>query len=120
MKLNRLIRKAFWCWGSARFLLDIQGKNMVARIKDWCKNTGSFERLLIEVEADQSPENLARKHFWQTSGFVLTEYIHHYIWVPEKYQAMYLDLVPDTNQPKDGKELFKHISNFHKDSYQGV
>lgn len=96
------------------------GQEMIKYIKDWALNDQHFNGLVIEVEADENPENRARIHFWEKCGFTLTDYIHHYIWVPEPYRAMYLHMVPDTKLPKNGQELFHYISLFHKASFQGA
>jgi len=85
---------------------------------NWAQSSGLYDTIIIEVEADKNPENLARIYFWEKCGFILTEYVHDYIWVPEIYQAMYLPLVPDTSTLKNGKELFKFIERFHKASFQ--
>ncbi|MEH7331948.1 GNAT family N-acetyltransferase [Neobacillus drentensis] len=95
------------------------GLKTIQYIKEWSLTTGSFDSLVIEVESEATPENLARIHFWQKCGFILTNYIHHYIWVPEPYQAMFLKLSNDAEIHADGKLLFKYIGQFHKASYQG-
>ena len=95
------------------------GHTMLEYIKKWSITDEKFESLLIEVEADTSKENLARIGFWKNFGFVLTTYIHHYIWVPEPYQAMYFKLQNNTSIPESGEELFGYIGEFHKASYQG-
>lgn len=101
---------------------DVRGKgigyNLLEYIKKWSITEGNFESLLIEVESEPSPENFDRINFWRKSGFTLTSYIHHYIWVPEPYQAMYLKLQPGLSLPERGEELFEYIGNFHKESYQ--
>jgi GNAT superfamily N-acetyltransferase len=95
------------------------GDKLLDYIKKWSIVDGDFEGLLIEVEAEVIPENLARIDFWEKSGFTLTSYIHHYIWVHEPYRAMYLKLQPDAALHDNGEELFKYIGEFHKASYQG-
>jgi len=96
------------------------GMNMMNYIHEWSMSKAHMKSLVIEVESEETPETLARNHFWEKCGFTLTEYVHDYIWVPESYRAMYLKLVPDTNLPEKGEELFKYIESFHKASYQGV
>ncbi|MGG3563202.1 GNAT family N-acetyltransferase [Neobacillus rhizosphaerae] len=91
------------------------GKKMVNYIREW--SLSNFDALIIEVEAEKIPENIKRIHFWQKCGFVLTDYIHHYIWVPEPYQAMYVQ-TKSTHKEFTGEELFKHIGKFHKASFQ--
>jgi GNAT superfamily N-acetyltransferase len=95
------------------------GMKMIRYIQDWSISKGQMKSLVIEVEAEETQETLARNHFWEKCGFTLTEYIHDYIWVPESYRAMFLKMVPDTNLPEKGEELFKLIEKFHKASYQG-
>ncbi|MGG3467123.1 GNAT family N-acetyltransferase [Neobacillus pocheonensis] len=95
------------------------GLRMMNGIKDWALSSGTFDSLLIEVESEVTSENLARINFWKKCGFKLTDYIHHYIWVPEPYQAMYLKLQTDAEINGDGELLFKYIGQFHKVSYQG-
>ena len=92
------------------------GKSTINYIKDWSLSYGTFDSLLIEVESEETPKNLARVDFWKKCGFELTEYIHHYIWVPEPYQAMYLKLRTDAEINDDGKLLFKYIGQFHQTS----
>lgn len=95
------------------------GYKMMGEIKNWANREGTFKGLVIEVEADKTPENLERIEFWKSCGFSLTEYIHQYIWVPEPYRAMYLKLLPEASLSENGEELFAYIGNFHKESYQG-
>jgi GNAT superfamily N-acetyltransferase len=80
----------------------------------------ALDRIIIEVEAEKSSENQARITFWERCGFTLTDYIHQYFWVPEPYQAMYLNLHPKAVIPSSGKELFSYIGKIHKKSFQGV
>ncbi|WHY89331.1 GNAT family N-acetyltransferase [Neobacillus cucumis] len=96
------------------------GSEMIHYLKDWAMAEKGFDSIIIEVESEMSVENLDRIHFWKKNGFTLTDYIHRYIWVPETYQAMYIQLSPNEKFPKDGKQLFKHIGNFHKESFQGI
>lgn len=79
----------------------------------------ALDRIIIEVEAENSSENQNRITFWEKCGFTLTDYIHPYIWVPEPYQAMYLNLHPKAAIPSSGKELFSYIGKIHKKSFQG-
>ena len=94
------------------------GTQMVEYIEDWAMTTGDYSSLIIEVEAEETPENRARVAFWERCGFILTDYIHHYIWVPEPYQAMYKKLRLITELPTDGEILFTYIGQFHKASFQ--
>jgi GNAT superfamily N-acetyltransferase len=94
------------------------GIRMLEYIEDWAMTTENYTSLMIEVEAEETPENQARVAFWKRCGFVLTDYIHHYIWVPEPYQAMYKKLKPEKTFPTEGEILFTFISQFHKASFQ--
>ncbi len=77
-----------------------------------------YQKIIIEAEAEETSENKQRIHFWQACGFLLTEYVHHYIWVPEIYHAMYLPLSTET-KTESGEELFGYITTFHRRSFQG-
>jgi GNAT superfamily N-acetyltransferase len=94
------------------------GRKMVACIQDWALSSGNYDSLLIEVESEETTENLARINFWKKCGFTQTDYLHQYIWVPETYLAMYKKLRPGANLSEDGRVLFQYISQFHKASYQ--
>ncbi|WML44445.1 GNAT family N-acetyltransferase [Neobacillus sp. PS3-40] len=96
------------------------GLNFMEYIKEWSRENEKFDSMIIEVESENDPENHNRILFWKNCGFTLTNYIHHYIWVPEPYQAMFVKLLPNALLPSSGEELFNYISNFHKASYQGA
>ncbi|MCM3764558.1 GNAT family N-acetyltransferase [Neobacillus niacini] len=96
------------------------GLQMVEMIKDWCLSDGRFNGMVIETEADMTPDNLARIQFWKKCGFTITDYVHHYIWVPETYRAMFVKLVSDSVLPDNGEQVFRFIGMFHKASYQGA
>lgn len=81
-------------------------------------NSKSCDGIIVEVEAEETPENLQRIRFWESCGFQLTEYVHHYIWVPEPYRAMVLSFNPHSPLPVDGKELFRAITRFHEKAYR--
>lgn len=93
------------------------GQKLLDYIKEWSLEEQQLEAVIIEVESDPTPENLARIHFWQKNKFKLTDYIHHYIWVPEPYQAMYCMLEAHANIPLNGEALFQLIVQFHKESF---
>ncbi|WP_179218748.1 N-acetyltransferase [Saccharibacillus sp. O23] len=98
------------------------GRETVRAIADWAVRTYGVQGLLIEAEADDSEIGRGRTRFWQSCGFEATEYVHSYIWVPEKYRAMLLDLQPestpaDRKLPRDGRRLFDDIEAFHKASF---
>ncbi|MBB3113572.1 RimJ/RimL family protein N-acetyltransferase [Paenibacillus phyllosphaerae] len=92
------------------------GSLFMDQIKLWCQDQ-CLKSIIIEVEADPTPENLARIRFWERCGFQLTSYVHHYIWVPEPYQAMQAILDPSTILA-DGEALFRHITTFHRKAYR--
>jgi GNAT superfamily N-acetyltransferase len=93
------------------------GGKLMNYIREWSNSEGA-KSIIIEVEAERTSENLARINFWRKCGFTLTDYIHQYIWVPEPYQAMYLNLLPDAVELKNGESLFSYISQFHRQSFQ--
>lgn len=96
------------------------GRLMVEYISQWALANGDFDSIVIEVEAEKTPINLARIDFWIKCGFTLTEHIHHYRVVPEPYQAMFLKLVPNAVLPENGEELFLFIGKFHLKSFRGA
>jgi ribosomal protein S18 acetylase RimI-like enzyme len=93
------------------------GQKLLDYIKEWSQSEQQLEAIIIEVESERTLENLARIHFWQKNEFQLTDYIHHYIWVPEPYQAMYCMLEPNAKIPLNGEALFQLIIQFHKVSF---
>ncbi|WP_050182077.1 GNAT family N-acetyltransferase [Domibacillus robiginosus] len=93
------------------------GKHFVDYLRKKAGDEG-YQKLIIEAESEETPDNKRRIHFWQSCGFVLTEYVHHYIWVPETYQAMYLPLAADSGKVT-GEELFVFINTFHRLSFRG-
>ncbi|MGJ7922850.1 GNAT family N-acetyltransferase [Neobacillus sp. LXY-4] len=97
------------------------GQQLFDYIKNWAMAQGEYESILLEVECEETAENLDRIRFWEKCGFVLKDdYVHHYIWVPEPYQAMVLDLKDSAaeNSNANAKDLFKYISEFHKESFR--
>lgn len=95
------------------------GQKLFLYIKDWAQAKGIFDRILIEVECENASKNLARIAFWQKCGFTLVhDYTHQYIWVPEPYQAMWLDLKESTDTHFSGKDWFQVIGDFHKNSFR--
>lgn len=98
------------------------GRRTVEALAQWARETYGVHGLLIEAEADDSEEGRGRVRFWENCGFVSTEYVHHYVWVPERYRAMLLDLqgadVPPADRlPRDGRALFAYIEAFHQSSF---
>lgn len=100
------------------------GKKTVAALADWAREHYGINGLLLEAEIDDSEEGRNRLRFWQRCGFESTDYIHSYVWVPEKYRAMLLDLQNENERTirplgRDGKKLFEHIETFHELSFKG-
>jgi GNAT superfamily N-acetyltransferase len=93
------------------------GQQLLNHIKEWSTSVQQLEAIIIEVESEPTPENLARIKFWQQNEFQLTDYIHQYIWVPEPYKAMYCKLSSDAKIPQNGEALFHLIVQFHKESF---
>jgi GNAT superfamily N-acetyltransferase len=93
------------------------GQQLLTHIKEWSTSEQQLEAIIIEVESEPTPENLARIKFWQKNEFQLTDYIHQYIWVPEPYKAMYCKLASDAKIPQNGEALFQHIVQYHKESF---
>lgn len=97
------------------------GEKLMEYIKDWTISQRIYNSMLIEVECEQTSENLARINFWEKCGFtLLRDYTHQYIWVPEPYQAMLLDFQKGKRELPTGKEMFKTIVRFHKQSFKGT
>ncbi len=96
------------------------GVSFVHYIRDLAETKFDSDSMLLEIEATENPIHQKRIQFWKKCGFHLTEYIHDYKVVPESYQAMYQKLTPQSKITTDGKELFKHLGNFHRKCFQGV
>lgn len=99
------------------------GKQTVNALADWASKRHGVSGLLIEAEVDDSEEGRNRLRFWNQCGFESTEYVHGYVWVPEKYRAMLLDLQNEEERQtrpltRDGKQLFEYIETFHKLSFK--
>jgi GNAT superfamily N-acetyltransferase len=95
------------------------GKAFVDAFKQRAVELWGCEYMLIEIEAEETPENCSRLRFWQRCGFRATDYVHRYIWVPELYRAMVLPLRADADVSDDGEDLFRRITAFHKQAYRG-
>jgi GNAT superfamily N-acetyltransferase len=95
------------------------GRICIEDMRVWAKTTAECRGIVIEVEAEPTKENSDRIQFWEKVGFHLTDYVHPYIWVPETYRAMYMNL--DANAPlqDDGKILFTYITEYHEKAYRG-
>lgn len=94
------------------------GKQFLAWLCQWAADESGLRAIVIEVEAGSTEEHKERVHFWTHCGFILTDYIHQYIWVPEPYQAMVLPLEPHPIIPYDGQSLFRYINSFHQKSFR--
>lgn len=102
---------------------DLRGSGLGTRflewLREWAKQTHGISGILIEAESGDTPEHLERIRFWERNGFVLTPYVHQYVWVPEPYQAMLLPLSGRMPELEDGGEaLFRHITSFHGRSFR--
>lgn len=93
------------------------GRRFVRDIAEWAKNERGLRGILLEAEADPGEENAGRMAFWERCGFILTDYVHEYRWVPETYRAMYLPFDPDFRTEDRGESLFRHIEWFHKKAF---
>ncbi|KRD82429.1 hypothetical protein ASE51_22815 [Bacillus sp. Root147] len=93
------------------------GKHFVDYLRQKAVAEG-YQKLIIEAESEETLDNRRRISFWKSCGFLLTEYVHHYIWVPETYRAMYLPLIADSRKTT-GEELFLYINTFHRLSFRG-
>ncbi|UYP07386.1 GNAT family N-acetyltransferase [Priestia megaterium] len=91
------------------------GKHFVDYLRQ--KAAEGYQKLIIEVESKEIPDNRRHINFWQSCGFLLTEYVHHYVSVPETYHAMYLPLIADSRKTT-GEELFVYINTFHRLSFR--
>jgi GNAT superfamily N-acetyltransferase len=94
------------------------GQAFFATIRQWAEQDEKANGIIIEVESDPTPDNAARIRFWQSCGFRLTEYVHHYRWVPEPYHAMVLPFHDEPALPTEGEELFRSINAFHAQAYR--
>jgi GNAT superfamily N-acetyltransferase len=95
------------------------GKDFFDYIKEWAHLQSHYKRILVEVECDETPENLARIHFWEKCGFhQLDDYKHGYKWGPQHYMAMVLYLKHEPDTHLKGEDCLKYIASFHKESYK--
>ena len=93
------------------------GKAFFAAIRDSAVDRHRISAVIIEAEADDTPDNASRLRFWEGCGFIPTSYVHQYVWVPEPYRALYLPLDPDYRITDDGRSLFREITDFHRLSF---
>ncbi|WP_083442679.1 GNAT family N-acetyltransferase [Paenibacillus sp. IHB B 3415] len=94
------------------------GTWLLGQIRDWAVRGHGIRGIIIEAESGTSDTHKERIHFWERNGFILTSYVHQYIWVPEPYQAMLLPLDGAGNVPDDGEALFRYINAFHSKAYR--
>jgi GNAT superfamily N-acetyltransferase len=97
------------------------GKEFFDYIKEWARSESQYNRILVEVECDETPGNLARIHFWEKCGFqLLDDYKHCYKWGPQNYMAMVLNLKGKTATLLNGEDCLRFMASFHKESYKIV
>lgn len=94
------------------------GKRFIEFLRDSATAHYGIRFLLIEAEAENTPENNDRIRFWENLGFRSTSYIHRYRWVPEPYRTLLLPLEPGAIVPDDGESLFQEITQFHQLSFR--
>ncbi|WNS43851.1 GNAT family N-acetyltransferase [Paenibacillus sp. MMS20-IR301] len=94
------------------------GTWFLEQIRAWAVQEHEVRGIIIEAESGTSDTHKERIHFWERSGFVLTSYVHQYIWVPEPYQALLLPLDGPGNVADDGEALFRYINAFHSKAYR--
>ena len=103
--------------GFSSVWLNVHGHNVPELNR--AEHSSGLAGIIIEVESDATPDNLARIAFWESCGFVATDYVHRYFWVPEPYRAMVLRFRDgDDSLPLDGELLFRHINAFHAKAYR--
>lgn len=78
----------------------------------------AVQGVIIEAESGAAAGHAQRIHFWEKNGFILTPYVHQYIWVPEPYQAMLKPLEPGVAVIGNGESLVRYINAFHKKAYR--
>ncbi|WP_458118565.1 GNAT family N-acetyltransferase [Paenibacillus sp. Z6-24] len=95
-----------------------EGRQLFGLLRDWAVEQYHIQAVIIEAEAEDTPENRERIMFWEKCGFIATDYVHHYIWIPETYRALVLPLVPGLEIKDDGRSLFQQITSFHEKSFR--
>jgi GNAT superfamily N-acetyltransferase len=93
------------------------GRRMIKYIGREALRSG-HRGMVIEIEAEPNVANESRRRFWLSLGFLPTKYVHQYRWVPEPYQAMYLEWGDQAALPHDGRALFGSITGFHEKIYR--
>ncbi|WP_052421444.1 GNAT family N-acetyltransferase [Paenibacillus sp. FSL R7-0273] len=94
------------------------GTLLLNSVVEWAQKEHGVQGVIIEAESGTSEEHTERIHFWEKNGFILTPYVHQYIWVPEPYQAMLKPLAAGVAVTDSGESLFKYINAFHKKAYR--
>lgn len=94
------------------------GRRLLEDIRREAEAYPGCRGMLVEAEAEPTQENTDRIRFWEACGFQLTDYVHHYIWVPEPYRAMVLSFPGREPLGTDGRELFMTITRFHERAYR--
>jgi GNAT superfamily N-acetyltransferase len=95
-----------------------RGVRFMEYMEQWARGMAGCRGLVVEVESEPTEENRRRIRYWERCGFKLTDYVHHYIWVPEPYHAMYLSFNPADPLPDRGEDLFRIITRFHERAYR--
>ncbi|WP_178019031.1 GNAT family N-acetyltransferase [uncultured Paenibacillus sp.] len=95
------------------------GHLFFSHIRDYAVQDYQAEAIVIEAEAEDTETNRERLRFWIDCGFIVTPYVHQYIWVPEPYRALYLPLNERFALSDDGQSLFRDITSFHHRSFRG-
>ncbi|ANF96977.1 GNAT family N-acetyltransferase [Paenibacillus bovis] len=94
-----------------------EGKVFFGLLRDWAIEQHHIHAIIIEAEAEDTAENRERIVFWEKCGFIATDYVHHYIWIPETYRALVLPIAPGLVIHDDGQSLFRQITSFHEKSF---
>ncbi|ANS74352.1 hypothetical protein AWM70_06950 [Paenibacillus yonginensis] len=94
------------------------GKLFLNQIRDWAVREHNIQAIILEAEAEDNEINQARLQFWRRCGFIPTDYVHTYIWVPEPYRALVLPLKPGFERRDDGESLFRCITALHEQAYR--
>ncbi|WP_017812226.1 GNAT family N-acetyltransferase [Paenibacillus shenyangensis] len=95
-----------------------KGRAFFNQLRDWAVEQHHIHAVIIEAEAEDTAENWERIVFWEKCGFISTDYVHHYIWIPETYRALVLPIMPGLEINDDGQSLFKQITTFHEKSFR--
>ncbi|GGA30153.1 GNAT family N-acetyltransferase [Paenibacillus physcomitrellae] len=94
------------------------GRLFLRQIRDWAIREHGINAIILEAEAEDNEVNRTRLQFWQQCGFIPTDYVHTYIWVPEPYRGLVLPLEPDFELKDNGQSLFRYITALHEKAYR--